>query len=150
MLRRRAPRRHPPAASHFICRLVFFPRNLKDCLPSTSISMTMAVCVCCALWGNSLWRLSICQSERMTEPHRPDLPSCSASCRHSWNRAPRCSPDQGRISAAPSPPENTGGRARSGCSGNPALVISQLMSSPCYLSVETHGFAATASVAAIF
>lgn len=61
-----------------------------------------------------------------------------------------CTPDQEVISARPLSTVNMGERAGSLCYSNAALVISQLMSSPCYLSQEIHGFGAAAVVAAIF
>lgn len=88
LLRLRAPRLHPSAAFHFICTS-FFLKYLTDCLLLYQYYRCVLMCVVCfAVWENSLWRLSICQSERTTEPHRPDLPSCSTSFQHPWNRLP--------------------------------------------------------------
>lgn len=74
----------------FISFALDFSRKPKRLCASDRRQYYRCVRVCCAsaVWENSLWRLSICQSERKTEPHRPDLPSCSASCRHPWNRLP--------------------------------------------------------------
>lgn len=147
----------PIASSSSPCRLsfhlhLFFSKNLKDCLLPTSISISVGsvfvLCICRV--GKQLMAFVDLPewANDGTPPARP--PVMFRQLPTPLEQDPRCSPDQGRISVAPSPLANMGGRARSGCSSNPALVISQLMSSPCYLSVETHGFAATASVAAIF
>lgn len=79
-----------------------------------------------------------------------DLPSCSAISRHLWNRLSLLFTWPGTHFSGALSTGNTGGRAESLCYSNPALVISQLMSSPCYLSLEIHGFGADAVVAAIF
>lgn len=137
-----------PAAFHFICTC--FSKETRRLFASISITVASLCVLCVCRVGKQLMAfvdLPEWANDR-TPPARP--PVMFRQLPTPLEQALRCSPDQGPISSAPSPLANMGGRARGGCSSNPALVISQLMSSPCYLSVETHGFAATASVAAIF
>lgn len=79
-----------------------------------------------------------------------DLLSCSTISIQCWNRLPLLYTWPGTNFVAALSTGNTGKRAGSLCYSNATLVISQLMSSPCYLSLQIHGFGAAAVVAAIF
>lgn len=107
-----------------------------------------ALCVCVSVCAVKQL-MAFVNPPKQKKP-QSDLPSCSAISRHLWNRLSLLFTWPGTHFSGALSTGNTGGRAESLCYSNPALVISQLMSSPCYLSLEIHGFGAAAVVAAIF